>query len=122
MKQPKLILLVDDQPNAIEALEFRLKRSGYRTITAQNGELGIEAARKELPDAVILDVSMPELNGFQTCRALKKIRPELPVIMLTGKSESADRFWASECGADEFFVKPTDPAVVVSKLSELLER
>jgi DNA-binding response OmpR family regulator len=122
MTQSKLVLLIDDQPKAIEALEFRLKRSGYRTATAQNGELGLESARQELPDAVILDVSMPELNGYQTCRELKQLRQELPVIMLTGKSEAADRFWAAECGADEFFVKPIDPAIVLQRLAELVRR
>jgi DNA-binding response OmpR family regulator len=120
MTQPKLILLIDDQPKAIEALEFRLKRGGYRTMTAPNGELGLESARKDPPDAVILDVSMPELNGYQTCRELKKMRRNLPVIMLTGKSDAADRFWALECGADEFLVKPIDPAIVVQKLADLL--
>lgn len=122
MTQPSLILLIDDQPKVIEALQFRLNRAGYRTQTAQNGELGLESARAEVPAAVILDVSMPELNGYQTCRELKRMYPELPVIMLTGKSEAADRFWAAECGADEFFVKPIDPAIVLQKLGELLRR
>lgn len=122
MTQALHILLVDDQPKGLEALEFRLKRAGYRTTTAQNGELGLESARKDAPNAVILDVSMPELNGYQTCRELKKLHPKLPVIILTGKSDAADRFWAMECGADEFLVKPTDPAVVLQKLAQLLRQ
>ena len=114
------ILLIDDQPKAIEFLEFRLKQAGYRVTLAQNGELGLQAARIDPPQAVVLDVTMPELNGYQTCRELKKLRADLPVIILTGKTEPADRFWALECGADEFLTKPVDPALVLQKLSGLL--
>ena len=114
------ILLIDDQPKAIEFLEFRLRQAGYRITLAQNGELGLQSARVDPPSAVVLDVTMPELNGYQTCRELKKMRPDLPVIMLTGKTEPADRFWAMECGADDFLTKPVDPALVLEKLAGLL--
>ena len=120
MTRTRHVLLIDDQPKGIEALEFRLRRAGYRTSIAHNGELGLEEARKERPDAVILDVTMPELNGYQTCRELKKMQSDLPVIILTGKSDPADRFWAMECGADEFLNKPADPAVVLEKLVQLM--
>ena len=120
MSEPVHILLVDDQPKGLEALEFRLKRAGYRTTIAQNGELGLESARRDPPQAVILDVTMPELNGFQTCRELKKLRPDLKVIFLTGKTDPADKFWAMECGADDFITKPIDPALVMQRLSVLL--
>jgi DNA-binding response OmpR family regulator len=120
MTQVKQILLIDDQPKGLEALEFRLRRAGYRTTIAENGELGLESARKDPPDAVVLDITMPELNGYQTCRELKKLRPELPIIILTGKSEPADRFWALECGADEFMNKPIDPALVLEKIGQLI--
>jgi len=115
------ILLIDDQPRGLESLDFRLKQTGYRTTIAQNGELGLQALRKDPPVAVILDVTMPELNGYQTCRELKRIDAKLPVIILTGKTEPADRFWALECGADEFVTKPVDPAVILQKLAHLLE-
>jgi DNA-binding response OmpR family regulator len=118
--QPLHVLLVDDQPKGLESLDFRLKRAGYRTSLAENGELALQLAKRDPPALVILDVSMPELNGYQTCRELKKLRPDLPVIIFTGKSDPADRFWASECGADAFIVKPADPAVVMQKLTELL--
>lgn len=121
MSEAVHILLVDDQPKGLEALEFRLKRAGFRTTIAQNGELGLESARRDPPQAVILDVTMPELNGFQTCRELKKLRPDLKVIFLTGKSDAADRFWAMECGADDFITKPIDPALVMQRLTALLK-
>jgi DNA-binding response OmpR family regulator len=122
MTKPLHVLLIDDQPKAIEALEFRLRKAGYRITTAQNGELGLESARQDVPNAVVLDVTMPELNGYQTCRELKKLHPELPVIILTGKTEAADRFWASECGADEFMTKPVDPALVLQRLTTLIKK
>jgi DNA-binding response OmpR family regulator len=115
------ILLIDDQPRGLESLDFRLKQTGYRTTIAQNGELGLQALRKDPPAAVILDVTMPELNGYQTCRELKRLDANMPVIILTGKTEPADRFWALECGADEFVTKPVDPAVILQKLAHLLE-
>jgi DNA-binding response OmpR family regulator len=118
--QPVHVLLVDDQPKGLEALDFRLKRAGFRTTLAENGELALQVARSDPPALVVLDVSMPELNGYQTCRELKKLRADLPVIIFTGKSDPADRFWATECGADAFIVKPADPAIVMQKLTELL--
>jgi DNA-binding response OmpR family regulator len=120
MTRPRHILLIDDQPKGLEFLEFRLKQAGFRSSIAQNGELGLERARIDPPDAVILDLTMPELNGYQTCRGLKRMRADLPVIILTGKTEPADRFWAMECGADEFCTKPVDPAVILQKLGKLL--
>jgi DNA-binding response OmpR family regulator len=116
------ILLIDDQPKGLEALDFRLQRTGYRTTIAHNGELGLQSARKDPPHAVILDLTMPELNGYQTCRELKKLRPDLPIIVFSGKSDPADRFWALECGADEYVTKPSDPAAIVLLLAQVLQR
>lgn len=120
MKAQKHVLLVDDQPKGLGFLEFRLQQAGYRTTIAQNGELALDCMQTDAPDAVILDVSMPELNGYQTCREMKKLRKDLPVIILTGKTEPADRFWAMQCGADEFFTKPADPSVLVQRLASYL--
>ncbi len=120
MSAQKHILLVDDNPKGLEYLEFRLQQCGYRTTIAQNGELALDCMQRDRADAVILDVTMPELNGYQTCRALKKLHKGLPIIILTGKSEPADKFWAMQCGADAFFTKPTDPAVLVQTLATYL--
>jgi DNA-binding response OmpR family regulator len=122
MTDPLHVLLIDDQPKALEALAFRLKRAGYRTSTAENGELGLQCARTDPPAAVILDITMPELNGFQTCRELKKLRKDLPVMILTGKSDAADRYWATECGADDFVTKPADPGLILQRLASLIRR
>ena len=120
MKTDDHILLVDDNPRGLDFLDVRLKQLGYRTTIAQNGEVALEQMRKDPPRLVILDVTMPELNGYQTCREMKKLRKDLPIIILTGKTEPADRFWAFQSGADEFLNKPIDPALVLQKIASLL--
>jgi DNA-binding response OmpR family regulator len=114
------VLLVDDNPRGLEFLDARLKALGYRTSLAENGEAAISAVEHDKPDIVVLDVTMPELNGYQACRAIKRIAPKTPVLILTAKTDPADRFWAFQSGADAFLNKPIDPAIVVEKLRSLL--
>jgi DNA-binding response OmpR family regulator len=116
------VLLVDDNPKGLEFLDLRLKSLGYRTTIAHNGELAIASVERDRPDLVVLDVTMPEVNGYQACRAIKRAHPAMPIIILTAKTEEADRFWAFQSGADEFLNKPIDPALVVQKITELLAR
>lgn len=120
VKSGSQILIVDDVPEGVELLEGRLRALGMRTSHVQNGAQALAAVRASPPDLVVLDVMMPELNGFQTCRAIKEERPELPVLMLTSRSEAADRFWATQCGADAFVSRPVDPVVVVQRIASLL--
>ncbi len=120
MKPDLHVLLVDDNPIALEFLEARLKASGYRTTVAQNGEAALEQVRRDPPALVVLDITMPELNGYQTCRQIKLVSKEIPVIIVTAKTEKADRFWAFQAGADEFFNKPFDPSVVLQRIAQLL--
>lgn len=115
------ILLVDDQPQGLEVLDMRLRALGHRTSIASNGEIALGIVEKDRPDVVLLDVTMPEVNGYQTCRAIKRLDPKILVVMLTAKREPADRFWAKQAGADEFLAKPIDPALVVQRVTALLE-
>ena len=110
------ILLVDDHPQALEIFELRLKSLGHRITIAHNGEVAISIVERDRPDLVVLDVTMPEVNGYQACRAIKRLHPQLPVLILTAKTEPADRYWALQSGADEFLNKPIDPAVLVQKI------
>ena len=114
------ILLVDDNPAALEILEARLRGLGHRTTIAQNGEIALELIGRDPPVLVVLDVTMPEMNGFQTCREIKRTHKDIRVIILTAKSDPADRFWAFQSGADEFLNKPIDPSVVVARITALL--
>jgi DNA-binding response OmpR family regulator len=115
------VLIVDDNPRGIEFLDARLKALGFETTIAHSGELGITVFERDRPDVVILDVTMPEVNGYQACRAMKRVSPKTPVIILTAKTDPADRFWATQSGADAFLNKPIDPATVVEKLKDLLD-
>lgn len=122
MTDARSILLVDDNPSALDFLQMRLRALGYRVRVATNGELALDEIRRDRPDLVVLDVTMPELNGYQTCREIKAIDRALPVIILTAKTDPADRFWARQAGADEFLNKPIDPAVVVDRIGALLAK
>lgn len=120
MTSDRHILLVDDNPRTIEFLDQRLKALGYRTTLAGNGEAALDCVRKDPPLIVVMDVTMPEMNGYQACREIKKIDKNIPVIILTAKSDPADRFWAFQSGATEFYNKPFDPDVVLKKITALI--
>ena len=118
----ELILVVDDDPDQRRLLERVLHGAGYRVLTAPDGEAGIATLSAVRPALVVLDVMMPKMNGFQTCRALRAL-PEgakLPVIMLTSKDQPADRFWAEEVGADAYLQKPVDVTLLLDTIAERL--
>lgn len=120
----KLLLVIDDDPVERTILERVLVGAGYRVMTAADGQAGLAAARSGRPDLVLLDVMMPRLNGYQTCRALKR-DPTLarcPILMLTAKDETTDRFWAGEVGADAFLTKPADIPLLLQTVGELTDR
>lgn len=116
----KLVLVVEDDPDQRRLLERMLVGSGWRVATAPDGESGLEAARSHRPDAIVLDVMMPRLNGYQTCRQLKSdpAIAGIPVVMCTSKDQPADQYWATEVGADAFLAKPVD----ITRLMQMLER
>jgi two-component system alkaline phosphatase synthesis response regulator PhoP len=116
------VLLVDDNPKGLEPLEARLKALGYRMTIAQNGEVAVSRFGQDRPSIVVLDVTMPEMNGYQACREMKRLDARVPIIILTAKSDPADRFWAFQSGADAFLNKPIDPNVIVQQMATLLRR
>ncbi len=119
---PKQILVVDDTPDIVHFLVVRLRSEGFDTITAYNGFDGLELAKREKPDMIILDVMMPQLNGFQVCRKLKQDNElkDIPIIFLTAKDQPSDRFWGEEVGGSAYLTKPVDPRVVAQKVHELM--
>ena len=118
----KKVLVVDDDDRVREMIEFRLTLFGYEVVQATNGQEGLVAVRREQPDLVLLDVMMPELDGFQVCRRLKQDEATkgIPVVMLTAKAEAKDVTRAFESGADDYVVKPYDPAVLQAKVKKNL--
>lgn len=117
------ILIADDQADLVSILASRFRALGHRVLEAHDGARAFEIAQRDIPDLVILDVMMPELNGYQVCRQLKQDRglAAVPVVLLTAKGTEADRFWGGEVGADLYLMKPIDPAEVVKQVQGLLE-
>ena len=118
--QPK-ILLVDDEETIRRVLETRLEMKGYQVITAIDGVIALDIYQQELPDLVILDVTMPKLDGFSVCQALRQ-ESDVPIIMLTAKADIADRIRGLELGADDYIVKPFSPKELESRIRCILRR
>jgi DNA-binding response OmpR family regulator len=116
------IVVADDQPDLLAILSARLRAAGFEVHEAQDGQQALQAVQDKKPDIVLLDVMMPELNGFQVCRSIKSddALKQIPVVLLTAKDGEADKFWGSEVGADLYLTKPINPAAVVLKVSEML--
>jgi DNA-binding response OmpR family regulator len=116
------VLIADDNRDLVAILSGRFRAHHFQVFEARDGAEALEMARAEHPDAIILDVMMPELNGYQVCRSLRSeaALADVPIVILTAKDSEADKFWGAEVGADLFLTKPVDPAVVVSEVRRLL--
>jgi two-component system alkaline phosphatase synthesis response regulator PhoP len=118
------VLLVDDEPDILEIVGYNLSAGGYQVFTAANGLEAIEVAKKELPNLIILDVMMPEMDGVEACEQIRKI-PELSntiITFLTARSEDYSQVAGFEAGADDYITKPVKPKVLLSKVKGLLRR
>jgi two-component system KDP operon response regulator KdpE len=116
-----LILVVDDEPRIIQFIRMNLELEGYRVIQASSGLEALDKVRDELPNLVILDVMMPDLDGFETLRILRETS-EVPVIMLTVKSEEDDIVRGLKLGADDYVTKPFSPRELSSRVEAVLRR
>lgn len=117
----KLILVVDDEPRIVRLVRMNLEAEGARVIEAHNGLEALTQVRERLPNAVILDVMMPELDGFETLKLIRDIS-EVPVIMLTVRADEDERVRGLELGADDYLGKPFSPRELVSRLKAVLRR
>ena len=119
----RLVLVIEDDPDQRRFLERMLAGSGWRVVAAADGEAGLLVAAEQRPDAIVLDIMMPRLNGYQTCRRLKAdpATSAIPVIIATTKDQPADEFWAKEVGADAFLAKPLDIRDLLDLLNRLTE-
>ena len=112
------ILIVDDSPTEMYKLTAMLEKHGHQVLKAENGADGVALARQEKPDAVLMDIVMPGLNGFQATRQLSK-EPEtngIPIIIITTKDQETDKIWGMRQGAFDYMVKPLDHAVLLEKI------
>ena len=119
--EKKLILIVDDEPRMIKFIRLNLDLEGYRVSEASNGLEALDKVRRELPDLVLLDVMMPEMDGFETLERVREIS-NVPVIMLTVKAEEEDKVRGLELGADDYVTKPFSPRELSSRIKAVLRR
>ena len=117
----KKVLCVDDTATDLKNLEQVVGGAGYTVITAKSGKEAVEKAKSEMPDAILLDVIMPEMNGFQACRAITTdpTTKNIPVILVSSKGEKTDKVWGEEQGAKGYVTKPYTPDQLLGELRKL---
>ncbi|MES9827209.1 MAG: response regulator [Candidatus Thiodiazotropha sp.] len=117
------VLVVDDSPTEIHIFKKILEKQGYQILVAKDGQEGVDVAKQELPDIILMDVVMPVLNGFQATRQLKndESTASIPVIMVTTKGQQTDKNWGMRQGATEYLVKPVAPAELLHKIKALID-
>jgi len=118
------ILIVDDEPDILELVEYNLKKEGYQVYVASNGQDGISVARKVQPDLIILDIMMPKMDGIEACRLMRSI-PEFKntfMVFLTARSEEYSEIAGFNVGADDYIAKPIKPRALVSRINAILRR
>ena len=117
----KKILVIDDSPTERHVLVEILNKGGYDIITAESGEEGIEKARAEQPDLILMDVVMPGLNGYQATRTLTRDEStkHIPVIVCTSKGQETDKIWGLRQGAQDYLVKPVNAEELLAKIAAL---
>jgi DNA-binding response OmpR family regulator len=117
----RTVLVVDDEPEIVRILRDYLERAGFEVLTASDGEMAVAAARRQRPDLVILDLTLPSLDGLDVARALRR-DGEVPIIMLTARTEESDRVAGLELGADDYVAKPFSPRELVARVRAVLRR
>jgi DNA-binding response OmpR family regulator len=118
----KKIFIVEDELDFLSTLRERLEFEGYVVATAVDGEQALGKIPEEKPDLILLDIMLPEMNGYQVCRELQS-NPEtktIPVVVVTAKSQESDKFWAKETGADDYLTKPFEMEELLQKIQDNL--
>ena len=115
------IMVVDDDKNICELLRLYLEKEGYQVVIANDGKEAVELNEKENPELILLDIMLPQLDGWQVCREIRK-KSQVPIIMLTAKGEVFDKVLGLELGADDYIVKPFETKEVVARIKAVLRR
>jgi DNA-binding response OmpR family regulator len=118
----KTILVIEDEPAMALGIADALEFEGFRVLTAPTGKQGTALARHEKPNAVLLDLMLPDLNGYQVCEEIRRHDPFVPIIMLTARSQEADKIRGLDAGADDYMTKPFSPGELVARLRALFRR
>lgn len=118
------ILVIEDEPDIAEVLQYNLEKEGFQVATARRGDSGLEAVRRDAPDLIVLDLMLPGIDGLELTRTLKRETQtsRLPIVMLTARGEEVDRIVGLELGADDYISKPFSPREVVLRVKAVLRR
>jgi two-component system alkaline phosphatase synthesis response regulator PhoP len=118
------ILIVEDEKDIVKMLDYNLKKEGFRTISASDGEDALDLATREHPDLIILDLMLPGINGLEVCKTLKKETKtaSIPIIMLTAKTQESDKVVGLELGADDYMTKPFSVRELIARIKAVLRR
>jgi two-component system phosphate regulon response regulator PhoB len=121
--RPK-ILIVDDEPEAVELLDFNMKQAGYEVLVAADGAEALKKAHSALPSLILLDLMLPEVDGLEVCKMLRRdpATANIPIIMVTAKATEIDKILGLELGADDYITKPFSPRELVLRVKKLLQR
>jgi two-component system alkaline phosphatase synthesis response regulator PhoP len=115
------VLVVEDEPKIVRQARDYLERGGYRVLAAYDGKAALVVARAERPDLIVLDLNLPQMDGLDVCRALRR-ESDVPIVMLTARVEEADRLIGLELGADDYITKPFSPRELVARVRAVLRR
>jgi two-component system alkaline phosphatase synthesis response regulator PhoP len=118
------ILVIEDDEDVLELVRYNLSREGYQVLSAETGETGLASASSEGPDLILLDLMLPEIDGFEVCRSLKRDRSteSIAIIMITARGEEPDIVTGLELGADDYITKPFSPRVLIARIRAVLRR
>ncbi|HWX18822.1 MAG TPA: response regulator transcription factor [Candidatus Binatia bacterium] len=118
------ILVVDDEPEAVELVEFNLKQAGFDVLTATDGAEALKRAHSAVPSLIVLDLMLPEIDGLEVCKMLRRdpATAAVPIVMVTAKAAEIDRILGLELGADDYITKPFSPRELVLRVKRILER
>ena len=116
------VLIVDDSPSQLMGMKRIIEKLGHEILTAEDGALGVEVAKRELPDLILMDVVMPNLNGFQATRSIAKepSTSHIPIVLVTTKDQETDRVWGMRQGAKAYLTKPVNEAALMKLVKDLL--
>jgi DNA-binding response OmpR family regulator len=118
----KTILVIDDEPHLVMGLRDALEFEGFRVVSAQAGRDGVATARAESPDAIILDLMLPDMNGYAVCEDVRRFSPFVPIIMLTARSSEPDKIRGLDAGADDYVTKPFSVNELIARLRAIFRR
>lgn len=122
MQKPLKILIVEDDPNISELISLYIEKEGFHAICAGDGEMGLSMYFDSNPEFIILDIMLPEMDGWEVCKTIRRDNPDIPIIMLTGKGESYYKIRGLTIGADDYLVKPFDPNELIARMKAVMRR